>query len=345
MIANHDASQFVKPLRDDEQFHTIESTASDEEELCVIVADRTIQTGRIESITPWSIIHHTWLFLCDHGELSWQIASDSWSGCRIGIDWHLHGVPSSCLHDTPELTFWIHRYNTTPAHLFLATWSEYHFMTLFILHIVDIDRLVTYIILEYSFGRGILNCHRSFRDPNRFVFALLGWHSRTWNLPFHPFLLIGVNGLRYRQNRHRWIGMVWNTNIQWIIASWGNREIGKYESILCHLSSSSFESMNWDRIKQFTLLLFHYCYFMFTFLVLPFLSGVELVLLIVCVSDYSTIWWECTNGGILHKGRIGIVTTYSRFESMNKCDRSILLRVRIVDESVFGDIYRFERIV
>ena len=52
MIANHDASQFVKPLRDDEQFHTIESTASDEEELCVIVADRTVQTGRIEFITP-----------------------------------------------------------------------------------------------------------------------------------------------------------------------------------------------------------------------------------------------------------------------------------------------------
>ena len=52
MKVSYDASQFVKPLRDDEQFHTIESTASDEEELCVIVADRTIQTGRIESITP-----------------------------------------------------------------------------------------------------------------------------------------------------------------------------------------------------------------------------------------------------------------------------------------------------
>ena len=39
------------------------------------------------------------------------------------------------------------------------------------------------------------------------------------------------------------------------------------------------------------------------------------------------------------------MTTCSRFESMNKCDRSILLLVRIVEESDFGDIYRFERIV
>ena len=30
---------------------------------------------------------------------------------------------------------------------------------------------------------------------------------------------------------------------------------------------------------------------------------------------------------------------------MNKCDRSMLLLVSIVEESVFGDIYRFERIV
>ena len=52
MKVSYDASQFVKPLRDDEQFHTIESTASDEEELCVIAANRTVQTGRIESITP-----------------------------------------------------------------------------------------------------------------------------------------------------------------------------------------------------------------------------------------------------------------------------------------------------
>ena len=48
---------------------------------------------------------------------------------------------------------------------------------------------------------------------------------------------------------------------------------------------------------------------------------------------------------IYHKGRIGIVTACSRFESMNKCDRSMLLLVRIVEESVFGDIYRFWRIV
>ena len=39
------------------------------------------------------------------------------------------------------------------------------------------------------------------------------------------------------------------------------------------------------------------------------------------------------------------MTTCSRFESMNKCDRRMLLSVRIVEESVFGDIYRFERIV
>ena len=39
------------------------------------------------------------------------------------------------------------------------------------------------------------------------------------------------------------------------------------------------------------------------------------------------------------------MTTCSRFESMNKCYRRMLLSVRIVDESVFGDIYRFERIV
>ena len=63
------------------------------------------------------------------------------------------------------------------------------------------------------------------------------------------------------------------------------------------------------------------------------------------MSDCSTIWWEYTNGGVLNKGRIGIVTTCSRFESMNKCDRRMLLSVRIVEESVFGDIYRFERIV
>ena len=37
------------------KIHTIES-ASDEEELCAIVANRTVQTGRIEFITPWSII-------------------------------------------------------------------------------------------------------------------------------------------------------------------------------------------------------------------------------------------------------------------------------------------------
>ena len=48
---------------------------------------------------------------------------------------------------------------------------------------------------------------------------------------------------------------------------------------------------------------------------------------------------------IYHKGRIGIVTACSRFESMNKCDRRVCLLVRIVEESVFGDIYRFERIV
>ena len=39
------------------------------------------------------------------------------------------------------------------------------------------------------------------------------------------------------------------------------------------------------------------------------------------------------------------MTTCSRFESMNKCDRSMFLLVRIVEESDFGDIYRFERIV
>ena len=122
-------------------------------------------------------------------------------------NWHLHGIPSSCLHNTLELTFWIHRYNTTPAHLFLASWSACYFMVLIILHIIDIERLVTYMILEYSFGRGISNCHWAFRDPNRFLLALLGWHSCTWYLPFHSLLLIGVNGVCYRQNRHRWIGM------------------------------------------------------------------------------------------------------------------------------------------
>ena len=50
-------------------------------------------------------------------------------------------------------------------------------------------------------------------------------------------------------------------------------------------------------------------------------------------------------GRTLHKWVIGIITACSRFESMNKCDRSMLLLVRIVEESVFGDIYRFERIV
>ena len=210
-------------------------------------------------------------------------------------NWHLHGIPSSCLHDTPELTFWIHRYNTTPAHLFLASWSACYFMTLFIIHIVDIDRLVTYIILEYSFGRGILNCHRSFRDPNRFVFALLGWHSRIRYLPFHPFLLIGVNGVCHCQNSHRWIGINGTMNIQRVDSSWGNREIGESESTLCRLSSSSFEFMNWVHIEQSILFLFHCWFFMFIFLVLPFMSGVELVLLIVWMSDCSTIWWKWTS--------------------------------------------------
>ena len=39
------------------------------------------------------------------------------------------------------------------------------------------------------------------------------------------------------------------------------------------------------------------------------------------------------------------MTACSRSESMNKCDRSMFLLVRIVEESDFGDIYRFERIV
>ena len=260
-------------------------------------------------------------------------------------NWHLRGIHSNHLHTTLELTFWIHSYNTTPTHAFLASWSACYFMVLIILHIIDIERLVTYMILEYSFGRGISNCHWSLRDPSRFVFALLGWHPRIWYLPFNPLLLIGVNCHTIARNRHRWIGTNEIMNIQWIIASWGNREIGKYESIMCHLSSSSFESMNWDRIKQSTLLLFHYCYFMFTFLVYPFLSGVELVLLIVWMSDCSTIWWKWTNGRIYHKGRIGIMTTCSCFESINKCDRRLLLSVRIVEVSDFGDIHRFWRIV
>ena len=50
-------------------------------------------------------------------------------------------------------------------------------------------------------------------------------------------------------------------------------------------------------------------------------------------------------GGILHKGVIETMTTCSRFESMNEFYRRMLLLVRIVEESVFGDIYRFERIV
>ena len=255
-------------------------------------SDRPNWTNRI---CHSSLIHHTRLFLCDHRELSWQIASDSWSGCRIGIDWHLHGIPSNHLHTTLELTFWIHRYNTTPTHAFQAYWRACHFMTLFILHIVDIDRLVTYMILEYSFGRGISICHWSFRNPNRFVFALLGWHPRIWYLPFNPLLLIGVNGLRYRQNRHRWIGMVWNTNIQRVGCSWSNRDSNENEFTMYHLSSSSFEFMNWDRTKQSTLLLFHCWFFTFIFLVYPFLSGVELALLIVWMSDCSMIWWKWTS--------------------------------------------------
>ena len=38
------------------------------------------------------------------------------------------------------------------------------------------------------------------------------------------------------------------------------------------------------------------------------------------------------------------MTTCSRFASMNKSDRSMLLPVRIVDESISGDIYTFGRI-
>ena len=70
-------------------------------------------------------------------------------------NWHLRGIHSNHLHTTLELTFWIHSYNTTPTHAFLASWSACYFMVLIILHIIDIERLVTYMILEYSFGRGI----------------------------------------------------------------------------------------------------------------------------------------------------------------------------------------------
>ena len=152
-----------------------------------------------------SLIHQTWLFLCDHREWLCQINSDSYHSRRIGIDICMVFLPITSM--TLELTFWSHSYNTTPVHMFLVTWSAYHSITLFILHIIDIDRLVIHLILEYSFGRGISNCHWSFRDSSRFVFALLGWHSHTWYLPFNPLLLIGMNGVCYRQNRHRWIGM------------------------------------------------------------------------------------------------------------------------------------------
>ena len=181
-------------------------SASDGNELCnCCKSDHSKWENRIHH----SMIHNTRLFLCDHREWSRQITGHSCHSRRIGIDWHLHGIPSSCLHDTLELTFWIHRYNTTPAHLFLASWSACYFMALIILHIIDIDRLVTYMILEYSFGRGISNCHWSLRDPSRLLLALLGWHSCTWYLLFHPFLLIGVNCHYYRQepsqmNRDEW---------------------------------------------------------------------------------------------------------------------------------------------
>ena len=142
-----------------------------------------------------------------------------------------------------------------------------------------------------------------------------------------------------------WLGMNGNTTIQQVDSLWTNRDSNEYVSTLHHLSSFSFDSMNWDCIEQFILFLFYYCYFMFMFLEFPFLSGMELVLLTVWLSDCSTIWWECTSGRILHKEGIEIATACSRFASMNKCDRRVWILVRILEESVFGDICWFERIV
>ena len=72
-----------------------------------------------------------------------------------------------------------------------------------------------------------------------------------------------------------------NTTIQQVDSLWTNRDSNEYVSTLHHLSSFSFDSMNWDCIEQFILFLFYYCYFMFMFLEFPFLSGMELVLLTV----------------------------------------------------------------
>ena len=158
------------------------------------------------------MIHNTRLFLCDHGGWSCQITGHSYYSRRIGID--------ICVVFTPitSMTHWsshsgIYSYNTTPTHVFLATWNVWLSMTLFILHIVDIERLVTYMILEYSFGRGLSNCHWSFRNPSKFVLALLGWHPRIWFLPFNPLHLIGMNCHNIARNHHGWIGINGNMNI------------------------------------------------------------------------------------------------------------------------------------
>ena len=119
MIANHDASQFVKPLRDDEQFHTIESTASDEEELCVIVANRTVQTGRIEFIIPPLSIKLACSFAIKENNLVKSLV------IVIAVVSELIDI---CIVFLPiaSITHWsshygIHSYNLTPAHLFLAS--------------------------------------------------------------------------------------------------------------------------------------------------------------------------------------------------------------------------------
>ena len=68
---------------------TIES-ASDEEELCdCYESNHSNWVNRI----CHSIIHHTRLFLCDHGEWSFQIVSDFCHSRRIGIDIRMAFTP------------------------------------------------------------------------------------------------------------------------------------------------------------------------------------------------------------------------------------------------------------